>query len=105
MAALRAELGLGGSPVERYLRWVGGMVQGDFGISYTYQVPVAELVAARLMVSLPLAVMALLLSTLIALPVGLYAASRRGGAGDWSVMGVTQLGIAIPNFWFAMILW
>ena len=104
VAALRAELGLGGSPVERYLRWVSGMVQGDFGISYTYQVPVAELVAARLMVSLPLAVMALLLSTLIALPVGLYAASRRGHAGDWSVMGITQLGIAIPNFWFAMIL-
>ena len=64
----------------------------------------AELVTARLAVSLPLALMALLLSTLIAIPVGLYAASRRGRLGDWSVMGLTQLGIAIPNFWFAMIL-
>ena len=104
VAALRAELGLGGSPVERYLRWVGGMLQGDFGTSYTYRAPVAELVTARLAVSLPLALMALLLSTLIAIPVGLYAASRRGRSGDWSVMGLTQLGIAIPNFWFAMIL-
>ena len=104
VAALRAELGLGGSPVERYLRWVGGMLQGDFGTSYTYRAPVAELVTARLAVSLPLALMALLLSTLIAIPVGLYAASRRGRPGDWSVMGLTQLGIAIPNFWFAMIL-
>ena len=104
VAALRAELGLGGSPVERYLRWVGGMLQGDFGTSYTYRAPVAELVTARLAVSLPLAFMALLLSTLIAIPVGLYAASRRGRLGDWSVMGLTQLGIAIPNFWFAMIL-
>ena len=104
VAALRAELGLGGSPVERYLRWVGGMLQGDFGTSYTYRAPVAELVMARLAVSLPLALMALLLSTLIAIPVGLYAASRRGRQGDWSVMGLTQLGIAIPNFWFAMIL-
>ena len=104
VAALRAELGLGGSPVERYLRWVGGMLQGDFGTSYTYRAPVAELVTARLAVSLPLALMALLLSTLIAIPVGLYAASRRGRLGDWSVMGLTQLGIAIPNFWFAMIL-
>ena len=103
-AALRAELGLGGSPVERYLRWVRGMLQGDFGTSYTYRAPVAELVTARLAVSLPLALMALLLSTLIAIPVGLYAASRRGRQGDWSVMGLTQLGIAIPNFWFAMIL-
>ena len=104
VAALRAELGLGGSPVERYLRWVGGMLQGDFGTSYTYRAPVAELVTARLAVSLPLALMALLLSTLIAIPAGLYAASRRGRQGDWSVMGLTQLGIAIPNFWFAMIL-
>ena len=104
VAALRAELGLGGSAVERYLRWVGGMLQGDFGTSYTYRAPVAELVTARLAVSLPLALMALLLSTLIAIPVGLYAASRRGRQGDWSVMGLTQLGIAIPNFWFAMIL-
>ena len=104
VAALRAELGLGGSPVERYLRWVGGMLQGDFGTSYTYRAPVAELVTARLAVSLPLVLMALLLSTLIAIPVGLYAASRRGRQGDWSVMGLTQLGIAIPNFWFAMIL-
>ena len=104
VAALRAELGLGGSPVERYLRWVSGMLQGNFGTSYTYRAPVAELVMARLAVSLPLALMALLLSTLIAMPVGLYAASRRGSQGDWSVMGLTQLGIAIPNFWFAMIL-
>ena len=99
VAALRAELGLGGSPVERYLRWVGGMLQGDFGTSYTYRAPVAELVTARLAVSLPLALMALLLSTLIAIPVGLYAASRRSRPGDWSVMGLTQLGIAIPNFY------
>ena len=104
VAALRAELGLGGSLVERYLHWVGGMLQGDFGTSYTYRAPVAELVTARLAVSLPLALMALLLSTLIAIPVGLYAASHRGKPGDWSVMGLTQLGIAIPNFWFAIIL-
>ena len=91
VAALRAELGLGGSPVERYLRWVGGMLQGDFGTSYTYRAPVAELVTARLAVSLPLALMALLLSTLIAIPVGLYAASRRGKpAGGVSFAGTGQ---------------
>jgi len=104
IAALRAELGLEGTPAERYWRWVSGMLVGDFGISYTYQAPVADLVASRLVVSLPLALMALALSTLIALPVGLIAASRRGRAADWSIMGATQLGIAIPNFWFAMIL-
>jgi peptide/nickel transport system permease protein len=65
---------------------------------------VADLVATRLLVSLPLALMALVLSTVIAIPVGMLAASRRGRPADWSVMGVTQLGIAVPNFWFAMIL-
>jgi len=55
-------------------------------------------------VSLPLAIYALVLSTLIAFPAGVYAASRRGGVTDTAVMGLTQLGVAIPNFWFAMLL-
>ena len=104
LAALRAELGLDANPAVRYVRWVSGMLIGDFGVSYTYQVPVAELVSARLVVSLPLAVMALLLSILIAIPAGMFAAARRGHAADVGIMGVTQLGIVIPNFWFAMLL-
>ena len=104
VAALRAELGLEGGLVQRYLAWVGGMLRGDFGLSYTYRVPVADLVADRLAVSLPLALYALALSTLIALPVGIAAAARRGRALDWGVIGATQLGIAVPNFWFAMLL-
>lgn len=104
VAALRAELGLDQGKLERYLSWVGGMVQGDFGMSYTYRTPVAGMIADRLWVSLPLALYALALSTLIAFPAGIYAAARRGKAGDMAVMGATQLGVAVPNFWFAMIL-
>ena len=104
VAALRAELGLEGPLVVRYLAWISGMLGGDFGTSYTYRVPVAELVSERIVVSAPLAVMALVLSTVFAIPVGLIAAARRGGAADWGIMGGTQLGIAVPNFWFAMIL-
>ncbi|MFA7433550.1 MAG: ABC transporter permease [Gemmobacter sp.] len=104
VAALRAQLGLEGSAVERYLRWAGGMLTGDFGISYTYRVPVAELVAARMQVSLPLTLYALALSTVIAIPVGLIAAARQGRPADLAVMGTTQFGIAVPNFWFAMLL-
>lgn len=102
--ALRADLGLDGSNAQRYLAWIAGMVQGDFGTSYTYRVPVAELVADRLWVSLPLAVLSLILSTVIAFPVGLMAAANRGRAADYGIMGGTQLGIAIPNFWFGMLL-
>jgi peptide/nickel transport system permease protein len=104
LAALRADLGLEGSKVDRYLAWVGGMLTGDFGISYTYRVPVADLVADRLWVSLPLAAYALILSAAIALPVGIIAAASRGSVADYGIMGATQLGIAIPNFWFAMLL-
>ncbi len=62
------------------------------------------MVADRMWISLPLAVYALVLSTLIAFPAGILAASRRGSAADVGVMGATQLGIAIPNFWFAMLM-
>ncbi|WP_294223900.1 ABC transporter permease [uncultured Shimia sp.] len=104
IAALRSELGLDVSKLERYLSWVGGMVQGDFGTSYTYRTPVTEMIGDRIWVSLPLALYALTLSTLIAFPAGIYAASRRGKPGDMAVMGATQLGVAVPNFWFAMML-
>ncbi|NDK35300.1 ABC transporter permease [Rhodovulum sulfidophilum] len=104
VAALRDELGLSGTLWTRYLDWISGLATGDMGLSYTYRVPVADLVTERLAVSLPLAAYALALSTAIALPVGLWAAARRGRAADLGIMAATQLGIAVPNFWFAMLL-
>ncbi len=68
------------------------MLTGDFGTSYTYRMPVADLVAERLWVSLPLALYALALSTLIAFPVGLSRRRGAGSAADYGVMGATQLG-------------
>ena len=102
VAALRSELGLDVPKYQRYFNWVGGMLQGDFGTSYTYRTPVGQMISDRMWVSLPLAVYALTLSTVIAFPAGIYAASRRGKTGDIAVMGATQLGVAVPNFWFAM---
>ena len=102
--ALREQLGLNASLASRYVTWVTGLLQGEFGISYTYRVPVSELIADRIVISLPLTFYALVLSTLIAFPAGIYAASKRNSLGDVSVMGFTQLGVAIPNFWFAMLL-
>ena len=104
LAALRAELGLDQSRLDRYVSWITGMLAGDFGTSYTYRTPVARMVADRLWITLPLAGYALVLSLVIAFPAGIYAAARRGRAGDTAVMGATQLGVAIPNFWFAMFL-
>lgn len=104
LAALRAELGLDQTPPARYAAWVAGMLTGDLGLSYTYRTPVVDMIVERLQVSLPLAIYALALSTIIAFPAGIWAAARRGSVVDIVVMGVTQLGVAIPNFWFAMLM-
>ncbi len=103
LAALRHQMDLDQPAALRYALWVAGMARGDFGISYTYGVPVAGLIAARVMVSLPLALMAIALSTLIAIPVGAITAARRGRALDVGLMGVAQLGVAVPNFWLGLL--
>lgn len=104
VAALRAELGLDRTGIARWFDWVSGMLVGDFGVSYTYRTDIVVMVRDRIVVSLPLAIYALLLAVIIAFPAGVLAASRRGGLADTGVMGFTQVGIAIPNFWFAMLL-
>ncbi len=92
--ALAVKLGIDRPPLERYTHWVGGMLQGDLGLSYAYGSPVSELVLERLALTVPLALMAMGITTALALAAGIYAA----------VMGLSQIGIAIPNFWFAILL-
>ncbi|MFN3549928.1 MAG: ABC transporter permease [Mesorhizobium sp.] len=104
IAALREQMGLDQPLLARYASWIGGLLTGDFGRSFTYSSPVRDLIAERAVVSLPLALIALLLSTIIAIPVGLFAAARRGKAADTVTMGAAQIGVAVPNFWFALIL-
>ncbi len=104
LAALRAELGLDKPIAVRYLGWLGDLVQGDLGISYTYDVPVLELIMERVTLSFPLAILSITLSTLIAIPLGIIAASNHSKPMDFLVMIFSQLGIAIPNFWFALLL-
>ncbi len=104
VAAVRRQLGLDAAPLQRYGHWIAGLMRGDFGSSYTYRVPVGELIAERLQVSLPLALYALLLATVLAFPVGLISAVRRGRVVDALLTGITQLGLAIPNFWLGILL-
>ena len=104
LRALAAQLGLDRPPIARYLGWLKGLAVGDMGTSIAYGSPVAELVVERLAVTLPLALMAMALSTLLALVLGIYAASHHNRAGDFGVMALSQIGIAVPNFWFAILL-
>jgi peptide/nickel transport system permease protein len=102
--ALREQLGLNQPVWVRYFQWVADLATGNLGISYTYDVPVSELILSRITVSFPLALLAMTLSTLIAIPMGILAASHHNKPVDFFVMSFSQIGIAIPNFWFAMLL-
>ena len=102
--ALAAKLGIDHPPLERYWNWVSGILTGDLGLSYAYSTPVSELVLERLALTVPLALMAMAITIALALVAGVYAAARHNKAGDTGLMALTQLGIAIPNFWFAILL-
>ena len=104
LAALNAKLGLDQPAATRYARWVTGLLRGDTARSISYDTPTAELIVERLRVTLPLALMAMSLAVLLALSLGVYAASRHNRLGDVGVMAASQIGIAIPNFWFAILL-
>ena len=104
VAQLRQTLGLDAPAVQRFFTWLLGMATGDFGLSHTQRAPVSQLIAERLGVTVPLALMAMVISTLIGLPIGIAAARRRGTPADTALMGVAQIGVAIPNFWFGMLL-
>ena len=104
IAALNQRLGLDRPALTRYADWVGGLLQGRTAESISYATPTGTLILERLRVTLPLALLAMALTTVLALTLGLYAAARHGRAGDVGVMALSQLGIAIPNFWFAILL-
>ncbi|MBB3388647.1 peptide/nickel transport system permease protein [Rhizobium sp. BK275] len=104
LAALRHELGLDQPLILRYGQWLAGVFSGNLGQSYTYGVPVAGLIVERLAVTLPLALIAIVLSVLIALPLGVLAAARRGGILDAIATIFSQISIAVPAFWVALLL-
>ena len=104
LAALRAEMGINRSASERYISWIAGALSGNFGRSYTYDIQVSSLIIERLSLSIPLATLAILLSTFLAIPLGVFAAANHKRLTDTGIMGFSQLGIAVPNFWFAILL-
>ncbi len=104
LAALRTQMGLDQPLPVRYLAWLAGVFQGDLGQSYTYGVPVAGLMAERLWVTLPLALMAVTLSIAIAVPLGVQAAYRHNGPFDLLAGAISYVSIAVPAFWVGLLL-
>ncbi len=104
IAIVEKKLGLDRPPLQRYADWVGGLLRGQTARSISYDTPTGELIAERLQVTLPLAALSMALTVVVALAAGVYAASRHNRLGDVGVMAASQLGIAIPSFWFAILL-
>src|ERR1700745_451970 len=102
--ALTIKLGLDQPLLFRYLLWLKGMAVGDLGNSYVYGTPVFGLIAERLALTIPLALMSMSITVVLALAAGIYTAANHNRIGDVGVMSLTQIGIALPNFWFAILL-
>lgn len=102
--ALAQQLGLHQPALLRYGQWLGGLAQGRMGTSYAYGSEVSHLIAQRLALTLPLTLLAMLLAAAMALAAGVFAAARHRQAGDRIVMTLSQLGMAVPGFWLALLL-
>ena len=98
IATVRAQLGLDLPIWQRYLNWVGSFVTGDFGRSYNFEMPVADLLAPRIGVTLTLAAIAFVLIVAVSLPLGILAARHQGGVIDRVLTVLNQITMSIPGF-------
>ena len=101
---LREEYGLDKPPLERYATWLWGMLQGDFGYSFEYNLPVSQVVGDRLFLSFLLSFATILFTWAVAFPIGVYSATHQYSWGDHSLTLIGFLGLATPNFLLALVL-
>src|SRR5437899_12270005 len=101
---LREAMGLNRSLPVQYVDWLARALRGNLGRSIQYDLPVGQLIASRLPVTLPLALMAAAFMVAAAVPLGLYAATRHRRFGDYATMVLSQMGISIPQFWAGLLL-
>ena len=104
MDQTREALGLNEPFYVQYATWLTNCLHGDFGTSYAYNKPVAQLLLQRLWPTVQLALCSLVLMLAIAIPLGILSATHRGGVIDYIVRGYTFLGVSMPNFWVALLL-
>ena len=104
IAFLREQYGFGAPAVERYIQWLTGMLQGDFGYSFEYRLPVSEVVGDRLFLTVLVSIATILFTWLVAFPIGIYSATHQYSWGDYGLTFIGLLGLATPNFLLALIL-
>ena len=101
---LRARFGLDQPLYVQYFKWVGNLLQGDFGMSFEWRQPVSDLVWERLGLTMCLSFSTLLFTWALAMPIGIYSAVRKYSIGDYIVTTIGFIGLATPNFLLALIL-
>jgi peptide/nickel transport system permease protein len=104
IAFLRQQYGLDRSPVEQYLVWLAGMLQGDFGYSFEYNLPVSDVVGDRLFLSFVLSFATIVFTWVVAFPIGVYSATHQYSWADHGLTLIGFLGLATPNFLLALVL-
>lgn len=104
VAVTREEMGLNDSFLTQYGRWVSNCLHGDFGKSYSLNKPVTDLLAARLMPTLKLAIFAMVIMLAVSVPLGVLSALHKDKPIDYIVRGLTFFGVSIPNFWAGLLL-
>jgi peptide/nickel transport system permease protein len=104
LTALQQALGLDQPLYLQYVRFLAGALQGDFGMSFRHQQPALALVLERLPATFELALAALTLAVVVALPLGILAAIHRGRIADLIAMGLAVIGQATPFFWMGIML-
>jgi peptide/nickel transport system permease protein len=100
----REQLGLNGSYAEQYWRWISGVVQGDFGFSLRNAEPVSNIVFDALTVTLELVILALLIATVVGVPLGVLSAVKRDTGWDVAARVGGLIGLSVPSFWLATLL-
>ena len=100
---LREQFGLDRTPIEQYLHWAGGLLVGDLGWSFEYNLPVSQVVGERLVMSFLLAFAATLFTYIVAFPIGIYSAVRQYSVGDYALTFVGFIGLATPSFLIALV--
>ena len=104
IAYLREKYGLDQPLWKQYLMWAGGLLQGDLGYSFEYQLPVSELIGDRLLLTFVISIVTILFTYAVAFPIGIYTAVRQYSIGDYTLSFIGFLGLATPNFLLALLL-
>ena len=104
LEALREQLGLNRPFLQRYFEWLFNFIRGDFGTSYKYHIPVADMIVSKLPITVIMAMISFFIMVVISLPIGIYTAKHSGKWADHLIMTVNQVMMSVPHFFMGIMI-